>query len=106
MILDFASQEGLEIFNMTQNEEEENEKYQFSCLADLIDNTVTPYGRRLIRKWLGAPLIDTEEIQLRQEAIQDLLDNYNIVANFKHEMEKIKDLERMLARVFSYSIAS
>jgi DNA mismatch repair ATPase MutS len=27
-------------------------------LADLIDNTVTPFGRRLLRKWLASPLID------------------------------------------------
>jgi len=62
MILDSATQEGLEIFNNTPEDEEnvKTQKLKFSCLADLMDNTTTPFGRRLLKKWLSAPLIDTE----------------------------------------------
>jgi DNA mismatch repair protein MSH6 len=28
----------------------------------MLDKTSTPYGKRLLRKWLAAPLIDTTEI--------------------------------------------
>lgn len=106
MVLDFASQESLEIFMTSNEEEKDNEKQSFNCLADMIDNTTTPFGRRLLRKWLGSPLIDTDQITIRQEAIQDLLDNFTVVKQFKQHMIKVKDLERMLARVYTYSVQS
>lgn len=81
MILDFTTQESLEIFANSSQEEEnkENKAMKYGCLADLLDNTTTPFGRRLLRKWLGAPLIDATMITLRQEAVDDLLANYEIV---------------------------
>lgn len=59
MILDSMTQESLEIFLMNP-EEEVNDKMHHKCLADLVDTACTPFGRRLVRKWLGAPLIDTD----------------------------------------------
>lgn len=64
MILDSATQEGLEIFSNTP-EEGENDQFEFKCLADLLDNTATPFGRRLMRKWLSSPLIDHSQINDR-----------------------------------------
>ena len=31
-------------------------------------------GGRLLRKWLGAPLIDIQRIRRRQDAVESLLD--------------------------------
>jgi DNA mismatch repair ATPase MutS len=75
MVLDFATQESLEIFNP----DEESVKTGLNSLADLVDHTTTPFGRRLIRKWLGAPLINVEMLHIRQEAVEDLLNNYTVV---------------------------
>jgi len=41
----------------------------FGC----IDRTVTPGGRRLLRRWMCAPLYDQDKIIARQEAVDDLL---------------------------------
>jgi DNA mismatch repair ATPase MutS len=37
-----------------------------------IDYTSTPYGRRLLRKWLAMPLTDSLEINSRLDSIEDL----------------------------------
>ena len=72
MILDSTVQESLEIFNM-KPEDEENENMQCKSLVDLLDQTSTPFGRRLLRKWLSSPLTDVHQIEARQDAVQDLL---------------------------------
>jgi DNA mismatch repair ATPase MutS len=99
MVLDFASQESLEIFSNQEllSNEKENEigtsvgKKKESCnsLIELIDNTSTPFGRRLLRKWLSAPLTDVNLIKARQEAINDLLYNFDIVKAFRSQMTKV-----------------
>jgi DNA mismatch repair ATPase MutS len=64
MVLDFATQEGLEIFSV-QAEDEDNEHMEYNSLADLLDRTTTPFGRRLLRKWLSSPLTDLKQIEMR-----------------------------------------
>ena len=61
MVLDSGTLESLEIFH--NQPEEDHIKFrdhkgepQIKCLADLLDNTATPFGRRLLRKWLSSPL--------------------------------------------------
>lgn len=55
---------------------------------------------------MSAPLTDINQITQRQEAVADLLDNYDIVKQFRDSMHKQHDLERLLARCYSYSIKS
>lgn len=111
MILDSGTLESLEIFHNQPEDDvikfrDNKGESPINCLADLLDNTATPFGRRLLRKWLSAPLTKIEQITQRQEAVQDLLYDFNIVRNFRSQMSKVKDLERMLARVYTYSIKS
>ena len=68
MLLDSATLESLEIFSdylpiTTTTGSTKNRP--ISSLADMFDKTATPYGRRLLRKWLAAPLIDPVEISAR-----------------------------------------
>ena len=79
---------------------------KYKCLADLLDHTATPFGRRLLRKWLSSPLVEVEKIQERQEAVKDLMENYSLIKDFKEAMTAVKDVERMLARCYTYSIHS
>ena len=60
-----------------------NKKENFNSLIELIDNTSTPFGRRLLRKWLSAPLTDINLIKARQEAVNDLLYNFDVVKAFR-----------------------
>lgn len=38
-----------------------------------LDNTKTPFGRRLLKKWICAPLTDIDKINERLDAVEDLL---------------------------------
>ncbi len=48
-----------------------------------MDRTCTPYGQRLLRKWIGMPLTDASIIEDRLQSVTDLLDNYSVVERFK-----------------------
>lgn len=48
-----------------------------------MDRTSTPYGQRLLRKWLGMPLTDASIIEDRLQSVTDLLNNYTVVDRFK-----------------------
>jgi len=37
-----------------------------------MNHTVTPFGKRMFRKWLTSPLTNIKEINERYEAIEDL----------------------------------
>lgn len=41
-------------------------------LLHFIDKTVTPFGKRMLKNWLCAPLIDLDRINDRFDSIEDL----------------------------------
>jgi DNA mismatch repair ATPase MutS len=79
-----------------------------------MDRTSTPYGQRLLRKWLGMPLTDARMIGERHQSVADLLDRYQVVERFKLKTGKSSghgqrwkqshDIERMLSKVYGYSV--
>ena len=69
MKLDEATKTNLEIFNPQRGT---NKKH---TLLYLLDQTKTAMGGRLLRKWLGAPLLDLTAIQRRHDSIEVLLDD-------------------------------
>lgn len=72
MMLDSQALQHLEILNVgyltNQPQNDQNE----GSLLNYIDKTVTKFGKRLIRKWLCAPLLVSSEINNRLDAIEEL----------------------------------
>ncbi len=68
-------------------------------LLELLDNTVTAMGGRLLSRWLEAPLTDINAIVLRQDAIADLLTNARKKDELRELLSVIFDFERILTRV-------
>ena len=68
-------------------------------LLNTIDHTVTAMGGRLIRRWLAAPLLDLNEITLRQDAVQSLLEGRAARDELGRHLGKVQDLERLLGRI-------
>ena len=68
-------------------------------LFSTLDLTRTPMGGRLLRRWLGQPLLDIEELTRRQDAVdyfqRDLLTREH---TFTH-LSQISDIERVLNRI-------
>lgn len=67
-------------------------------LAGLMDQTVTPMGARLLRRWLGRPLRDPAQLRLRHHCVAALLANADI-ETLRRWLRQVGDLERILARV-------
>ncbi|KAF5099218.1 hypothetical protein D0Z00_001721 [Geotrichum galactomycetum] len=67
----------------------------------LMDHTRTPFGSRLLRKWISAPLIDREQLELRGQAVQELMTEFGKpVERVLAAMRHMRDLERDLAKVY------
>lgn len=74
-------------------------------LWSFMDKTQSALGSRLLREWIEAPLLSTEKILQRQDAIQVLSDQFLTRAQLKDHLAFIYDLERLAARI-SYRHAS
>jgi DNA mismatch repair protein MutS len=69
-----------------------------NTLLGVLDETVTPMGARLMRRWLNRPLRDRQVLRGRHQAIGSLIDACRH-ATLRERLRGIGDLERILARV-------
>jgi DNA mismatch repair protein MutS len=67
-------------------------------LLDLIDETVTPMGGRLLRSWLLLPLCRVDLINRRLDAVEILASNAGLREELRPLLGRVADLERLLAR--------
>jgi DNA mismatch repair protein MutS len=65
----------------------------------VLDETLTPMGARYLRSSLLKPLIHVQDIHLRQNAVEHLVDDYELLEELRTSLRKIQDLERLSARV-------
>jgi len=64
-----------------------------------IDRTCTGPGGRLLREWLLRPLRDIDAIRARQDAVQRLVDDFELRAALREQLKSLADLERISARL-------
>ncbi|MFN8769611.1 MAG: DNA mismatch repair protein MutS [Neisseriaceae bacterium] len=69
-------------------------------LLSLLDNCATAMGSRKLRYWLNNPLINHNEIIMRQNAVKKL-DSHQ--ENLHNILENIFDIERITSRIAIYS---
>ncbi|MBY0544798.1 MAG: DNA mismatch repair protein MutS, partial [Gammaproteobacteria bacterium] len=67
-------------------------------LMSVMDETKTPMGKRLLKRWLHQPLRDHIALGLRQAAINEVIQN-NAYINLRDALKSLGDSERILARV-------
>ncbi|KAI9796319.1 MAG: Mismatch repair protein msh3 [Piccolia ochrophora] len=68
-----------------------------------LDRTKTRFGQRLLRKWVGRPLLDKDKLQERVAAVEELKQGGQIamVEKLKSLLSRTKcDLERGLIRIY------
>ena len=93
MSLDHQTRRNLELFEGGKWGQE-----GLSLLATL-DFTRTPMGGRLLRKWLGQPLLELGELIRRQDAVAFFHGRLVEREKARAVLSRISDLERILARV-------
>ena len=93
MILDAYTRRNLELF------ESGRERTAKGSLFWVLDHCQTPMGSRLLRRWLGQPLLDISQLQKRQNAIAQLLSQPIARTHLKGALSKVGDLERLANRL-------
>jgi len=91
VILDFVTQRNLELVESLIG------KPEYTLVA-IYDQTATPMGSRLIRRWIKRPLKDRNTIHDRQEVVVKLIDE-NVYDEIHELLQGIGDTERILARI-------
>lgn len=69
------------------------------ALVHVLDNTATPMGSRLLRRWVNFPLKDEEPINQRLSIVEYLYNNKNTRDNIFELLKLIGDLERISSRI-------
>ncbi|KAI0483164.1 muts domain V-domain-containing protein [Xylariaceae sp. FL0804] len=97
MLLNGTTLESLEVY---RNQTDHTEK---GSLFWALDMTQTRFGRRLLRKWVGRPLLDQDRLEERLAAVEELLEGTSTpkVDKIEHLLRSTKtDLERSLIRIY------
>jgi DNA mismatch repair protein MutS len=68
-------------------------------LLDVLDETVTPMGARVLAERLSNPLTDAAAINARLDAIEELKGDSVLCRDLREQLEQAYDLERLTARV-------
>lgn len=97
MLINGTTLESLEVYRNSTDHAEKG------SLLWAIDKTQTRFGRRLLRKWIGRPLLDQEALEQRVAAVEELFENRSTwqVDKLEGLLTHIKlDLERSLIRIY------
>lgn len=97
MELDESTIRNLELFGSLIGNSEQG------TLISILDETLTSVGGRTLRRWITCPLLKSEEITARHEAVEELLQNSDLRADLVEELKNLRDLERLLGRLSSNS---
>ncbi|MDH5203033.1 MAG: DNA mismatch repair protein MutS [Nitrospirota bacterium] len=97
MFLDAATQRNLELTHNLKDALTEG------TLLWVLDETLTPMGGRFLRGSILKPLIDIHEIKRRQDAVEFLVEDYELLEDLRTSLRKIQDIERLSSRVSSGS---
>ncbi|KAH9890684.1 muts domain V-domain-containing protein [Cubamyces lactineus] len=94
MLLNANTLTNLEIY---QNETDYTTK---GSLMWILDRTSTRFGARLLRSWVGRPLVDSHALRERTDAVEEILTNRSPRLTVLRELlRRLPDLARGLCRV-------
>ncbi|MCX7622249.1 MAG: DNA mismatch repair protein MutS [Thermomicrobium sp.] len=97
MTLDAATRRNLELLEPSRGDRQ-------ASLVAVLDRTKTPMGARLLRRWLGQPLLDVGAIGQRQERVQALVEDTVARVRLGELLAGVADLERLANRAVTERI--
>ncbi|HEY2028692.1 MAG TPA: DNA mismatch repair protein MutS [Myxococcales bacterium] len=68
-------------------------------LLSVVDRTLTAAGGRMLARWLAAPLLDLQEIEARQTAVEELSQASVAREGLSTSSRRVLDIERLLGRL-------
>lgn len=70
-----------------------------TTLIDILDQTLTPPGSRMMRRWMVLPLKDLAPIQERHEIVDYFIQQAKFKEQIQEQLCEIGDLERIISKV-------
>lgn len=74
-----------------------------TALLDVLDDTKTAMGGRLLRDWILRPLSNLDLIRRRHNAVAALCADRDLLRKMRAELVQVRDLERLMARLSAAS---
>lgn len=68
-------------------------------LLDILDNSVSPMGSRLLKRWLVFPLKDIQKINERLELVQFFILQTELRNKITHAIKQCGDVERLVSKI-------
>ncbi len=93
MQLDFVARKNLELL---QNSHDGS---KHGSILWLLDHTSTNMGGRLMRKFVTEPLLNINEIKLRQEGVEELYSNIIKRESIINQLDRFADTERICGKI-------
>ena len=93
MVLDPQTQRNLELTASIQ------EGRRDGSLLNILDETLTPMGGRLLRTWLIRPLRSVDRINERLDGVEELRNSRRMRDSLRDELRQVGDLERIVTKV-------
>ena len=68
-------------------------------LIQILDQTVTPMGSRMLKKWMVLPLKDKQAIEERLNVVDFFYQNPSLIEEMLGQLKQTGDLERLISKV-------
>lgn len=93
MSLDASTKRNLELTSSMNDGNTEG------TLVSILDETRSPMGARLLRRWMMQPLRNPVKIESRLAAVNELHSDHNLRSELREILSGVGDLERMISRI-------
>lgn len=93
MVLDETTRKNLELFENLAT------RSRKGSLLEILDETVTSMGGRMLKRWLSSPLMDLDKINERLDKVSELKEKDLSRQRLRETMRQVKDIERLSARI-------
>ena len=91
--LDVNTRRNLELTETLRTKEKKG------TLLWVLDKTRSSLGARLLRKWIEHPLINVSRIVRRQNAVEELYNNFMLREQISELLDEVLDLERLMTKI-------
>lgn len=93
MFLDAATRRNLELTATLRN------KNRRGSLIWVLDDTHTSMGARLLKEWIESPLLSSEAINRRLDAVEELINKPQIFHDLRDILRQLYDMPRLISRI-------
>ncbi|HEV9037690.1 MAG TPA: DNA mismatch repair protein MutS [Puia sp.] len=73
-------------------------------LLGVLDNTVSPMGARLLKRWMLMPLKDARQVRQRLDAVEFFIKDPGLRSTLSQHIQACGDIERLVSRIPSRKI--